>query len=213
MFRKRIRNYIFQTYKSFPLFLLFLGGILPALTNRNISTIDITNAELVLQRYHSFFYPICIMYLFVIVFYPYVEGEGRELLYVHQRMHFFEALMLFLSLCMILFFSVFFYWNKVLNCPVQFYIKNIIILWCFLSLCYFLLYAFNNITVMIIGSVLFFLVTILNPLNVLNVLPYEIKTQTNIQIIYSMKEYIIISIVCLLFGLILNKRYHNYITG
>lgn len=210
MLTKRIQNCIFRIYKSIPFILLLLLVVLPIMVNRNVHASKTAYGELVMQRYHSFFYPACIIYMFIIIFYPYIEGEGREILYVYQRMYFVEALIPFLLLCIILCGSVFFCGRDILDNPFQFYIKNVIILFCFCNLCYFLLFAFNSITVMTIVSVIFFLITVLNPFKILNVLPYDIKIQTIAELLYFMREYIFIGLLCLLSALILNKRYDKY---
>ncbi len=210
MLTKRIQNCIFRIYKSIPFIILLLVVILPIMVNRNIHASDTIYEELVLQRYYSFFYPGCIIYMFIIIFYPYIEGEGREVCYVYQRMYFLEALIPFLFLCVILCGSIFLYGNTILENSVLFLIKNVIILFCFCSLCYFLLFAFNSITMMTIVSVIFFLITVINPLAILNVLPYDMKIQTIAELLYFMKEYIFIGVFCLISALILNRRYDKY---
>ncbi|MCM1500653.1 MAG: hypothetical protein NC124_19500, partial [Clostridium sp.] len=175
MFTQRIRNCIFRIYKSIPFIVLLLLVILPMMVHRSIHAANTPEEELVLQQYYSFFYPACIIYMFIIIFYPYIEGEGKEIFYVYQRMYLGEAFIPFLLLCTILCASVVFYGLDILDNPLLFLIKNIIILFCFSGLCYFLLFALNSITMMTIVSVLFFLITVLNPLELLNVLPYNLK--------------------------------------
>jgi len=191
----RVTNCICRIYKSLFLIILLLWGVMPLLARKALQISGINNAELILQRYYSFFYPGCLIILAAIVFYPYIEGEGRELLYVHQRMYLLEAFIPFIILTVLMMISVYFYWEEVLNHPFQFCIKNMIILFCFTSLCYFFL---------------FFLAAVLNPLKILNVLQYEEIKQTNWELLYSMKEYILISFICLIIAIILNKIYSKY---
>lgn len=206
----RVTNCICRIYKSLFLIILLLWGVMPLLARKALQISGINNAELILQRYYSFFYPGCLIILAAIVFYPYIEGEGRELLYVHQRMYLLEAFIPFIILTVLMMISVYFYWKEVLNHPFQFCIKNMIILFCFTSLCYFFVYAFHSITVMIIICFLFFLAAVLNPLRILNVLQCEEIKQTNWELLYSMKEYILISFICLIIAIILNKIYSKY---
>ena len=208
MLQKRIVNSMSRTYKTILLITLILMAILPIIVNTAIKGYDSETAEIILQQNCCFFYPACIIYLIVILLYPAIQEEGKELLYVYQRMYYFEALLPFCILFIFLLLSSIFFWHNIIANPFQFIIKNGILLLSFVNICYGLLYTFKSLTIMIILSVFFFLLSMINPMGLLDVMPYEI--QTNTELLYSMKEYIIISIICFVLGIISNKKYCHY---
>lgn len=207
----RCKNYLFQIYRLFLVTWFVLWVILTICIRDIANTGDTANLEIVLQQYYRFFYPISLIILMVVTFYPFLEGGGRELFYVNHRFFIFEVLMTFVLLSIVLLASVLIFWNTSLSNPFQFGMKNIIIIFCFAGVCYCLLYTFKSMTVMIILSALFLILTNLNPFGLLNVLQYGITSQTNLELLFFMKEYLIIGVIGFCFGTIMNKRYCKYI--
>lgn len=213
MWINRFKNCFFRIHKVLLSIWVVLWCVITFFAKRELYICDVSDLELVLQQYYTFFYPAGLILLMVVTFYPFLEGEGRELLYAYQRNYAFEALIVLGLMSLLLLFSVLIFWDSVLNNPFQFVLKNIILLLFFTGVCYFLLYAFKRMTIMIIGAVLILLVVNMNPFGLLNVLQYDVKSQTNLELICFMKEHLLIGSACFISAMFINKRYCQYTAG
>lgn len=204
------KNCFFRIHKLFVAIWITLWIILNIFIKQDLDACDTARVELVLQHYYTFFYPAALILLVIITFYPFIEGEGRELLYVHRRLYMYEAFIVFALVSCLMVFSVLVFWHSVLNNAFQFILKNVIVLWFFTGICYFLLYMFKKVAIMIMGAVLILLVVNFNPFGFLDVLQYDVTTQTNFELIWFMKEYLLMGAVCHVLAIVMNKAYCGY---
>lgn len=210
MLWRQLRNMIACTYKSILLLTLLLLVVVPVALRMQLINHSVAVMDNFLQEYYQFFYGAGCIFLFICLLYPYVQGEGRELLYVYYGVPWVELSFLFILLSVELYISVFFWWGSVLSKPFQFYLKNEIIIFFFIAVCYCFLYLFNSIMVMTILAVAVLVITMVNPFHVLETMQYNMEINTNLELIYFMKEYIVIGIILMLGGICFNKRYCKY---
>lgn len=206
---KRFRNCISYGYKLYIILFLFLNVFLPIVERKSIP--DINSREIferILQRYQITFYSASIIVLFIFIFLPYISEEGREVLYLINRMHLFETMIITCFFSINLLFTCC-WWHHKLFSTASFYLKNFIIIVCFCSFCYFLFYVFKNITIAVIILLSFFLITIINPAGLFQVEPCTAQ-QSITDILLSMWEYLLMIVVCLPIGTIANKKYKYY---
>ena len=206
---KRIQNYLDSTCKENMVIFILLSIVLPILGDISIVGVEeMETIEWKLQQYLSFFYSASIVFLFVIVFLPYIGEDGREVLYLQRRIHFFEVVGI-TSFLVINLLATCCWWKNKLETINFFYIKNFIMIVCFSSLCYFLIYVFKNITVFAIIAFCFFLVTFINPFGLFYVNACNVW-QSGIEILCSMWEYLLMIVICLPIGLYANWKYSDY---
>lgn len=206
----QVKNCLTRIYK-FLIVVLTVLLVMDFFAGRAMTSVDFEYKAVTLQGYYSIFYPCCCILLFAVSFHPFVEQDGRELLYVDRRMRFIEALLPAFILSLYMFLNTWLlFWDKI-EFPLRFGIINLIIIFCYSGLCYGLVYLFSDIMPMIMTGFILMLYTISDYAAYMSVIIYPDRDiHTFGEIIDFMSIYLIIGIVGAVVGFIMNKRYRRY---
>lgn len=209
----RFKNYFACTYKTVWIPILLLFVVLPIyvyVTFAKSGGTDAIAIENTMQQGISFMYPICVILSTISIFSDCTSGFGRELLYLYQRYRVFEGVvtLLFYVLCMGLQQCFF---GRYLEMPLMFFFKNVLMLVCFSGVCYCSIFLFHNMTQALVFSLLFFLLTLTQPMGLFDLLNYvDNRFGSLYAILFNEKEYLIVGVLSWGCGVFANKYYKWY---
>lgn len=172
---------------------------------------DISEKEYILQRYMDLFYPLFMLLFFVLCFYSFIEGEGRELLYLKGRLKIIEAGIPLVVLMGLMICTAFIqYRTMVENLPV-FLVKNVVVLLTFWGLCYFLAYFFSHMTAVTVIVLILYLLFLAKPAGILSGL-YDLvgSKYTIAATLYAMRGWLLADGLLFFVGIFCNKRYQEF---
>lgn len=207
----RFKNYFFCVYKTIWIPILLIFAVLPAYVYicflKSGETYEIEN---IIQQGISFMYPLCVILTMVSLLCDCTDGRGREILYLYQRYKIFESLttLLFYVVCMGL---QCWFFRKYLIFPLLFFLKNTVMLICFAGIFYFGVFLFHNMTQALVFAVVFFLITLMHPMGMFDLLNYNSNRFDSLSaLVFHEKEYLITGALGWLCGIFANKYYCWY---
>lgn len=207
----RLKNYLYSTYKTIWIPILLVFVVLPVYVYMCfLHSGRRGEIENIMQQGISLFYPVGVILSATSVHSDFVDGRGREILYLHQRSKVFENLttLLFYVLCMGL--QQCFFW-RYLKFSVMFFFKNVLMLACFVGVCYFGFFFFHNMTQALVFAFIFFLITLTQPMGLFDLFHYNSSRFDSLPaLLLNEKEYLITGGLGWLCGIFANKYYCWY---
>lgn len=166
--------------------------------------------EVVIQYGFTYFYPILVIFFLVLVYQEMIEGAGREMIYLCQRMHMLESVFVFLICSLYLLVSVIVFRVQLPNASFIFF-KYLAVLFGFCCAGYGMCYLFRNITLMILGELTVYLVSITNPFGIMYIFDFDESLPENVLGYFLMtRDFWLLGVAGIVTGLISNYKYKDY---
>lgn len=166
-------------------------------------------SEHIIQHTFTYFYPVLVMFFLVLVYQEMIEGAGRETVYLCQRMHLLESIFTFAFCCLYLLVPVIVFRAQLPNAGFVFF-KYVAVLFCFCAAGYGICYLFRNITLMILGELAIYLVSLTNPLSLLDIFDWRHLPETVPGYFLLTRDFWLVGIAGLVIGLVANYKYRDY---